>query len=595
MDRNTFTGMFMIAAILLAWGYFMKPNEAEVKQYQHQTDSIKNAKAGIKTTPAAANKSVNLADTSTVQQQQFITVENELIKVILSTKGGRVYSTEIKGQKSYDGKPVVLFNGDDNRFGFKLPLNSKNVNTNDEFFQPVGSSFSVAGKDSSSVTLRLAFSPTQYIDYVYSLKGNSYLLNYAVKMVGMNQLISPNAKALNLEWKSDLIQQEKDKKSEQGYTTVYFKKDVGDVDYLSETKDKEVKNEEPVKWISFKQHFFSTVLIAKDKFPGSTLNTETDLTKSYLKRLSADLTIPYQSKPTDELNFTFYFGPNQYNTLKNVGNDLQRQVNLGWGPLGWINRWAVIPLFNFLDNFNMSYGIIILILTIILKLVLLPITYSSYMSQAKMRVLKPEMDAIKEKVGEEDQTRLQQEYLKLYKQAGVNPLAGCIPLLLQMPILLAFFRFFPASFELRQQSFLWVPDLSTYDSVITWGTNIPFIGNHLSLMCLLMTISTLIYTWMNNRISGVTGQMKYIGYIMPIIFLGALNSFPAGLNFYYFCANIITFAQQFIIRKFVNEDAIHAKIQENKKRPSAGKKSKWQMRLEEMTKQQQAAQSKSKK
>ncbi|MCO4293706.1 membrane protein insertase YidC [Solitalea sp. MAHUQ-68] len=594
MDRNTLTGMMLIAAILLGWGYFMKPNEAEVKQYQHQSDSIKNAKAGIKPTPVAANKSVNLADSSVAKTQQFITLENEKIKVILSSKGGRVYSTEIKGQKTFDGKPVVLFNGDDNRFGFKLPLNSKNVNTNDEFFQPVGSSFTVAGKDSNSVTMRLAFSPTQYVDYVYSLKGDSYLLNYSVKLVGMNQLIAPAAKTLNLEWKSDLNQQEKDKKNELSFTTVYYQQEGGDVDHLSESKDKEEKPEAPLKWVSFKQHFFSSVLIAQDKFQGSTLNTVTDLTKPALKNLSADLVVPYTAKPTEELNFKFYFGPNQFNQLKNVGYDLEKEVNLGWGPLGWINRWAVIPLFNFLDNFNLNYGIIILILTVVLKLVLLPITYTSYLSQAKMRVLKPEMDAIKAKVGEEDQTKLQQEYMKLYKQAGVNPLAGCIPLLLQMPILLAFFRFFPASFELRQQPFLWMNDLSTYDSVINFGVNIPFLGSHLSLMCVLMTISTLIYTWMNNRISGVTGQMKYIGYVMPIVFLGALNSFPAGLNFYYFCANIITFLQQFIIRKFVNDDAIHAQIQENKKRPNANKKSKWQMRLEEMTKQQQAAQQRKK-
>ncbi|UKJ05793.1 membrane protein insertase YidC [Solitalea lacus] len=593
MDRNTLTGMLLIAAIMLGWSYFMKPNEAELKQYQHQTDSIKNAKAGIKTAPVTANKTVKFADSAALQEQ-FITLENEKVKITLSTKGGRVYSTELKGQKTWNGKPIILFNGDENRFGLKLPLTTKNVNTTDELFQPIGSSFSVAGKDSNSVTMRLAFSATQYVDYVYSLKGDSYLLNFGVKMAGMNQLLNPSAKTLNLEWKSDLIQQEKDKKNEQTYTTVFYQKENGDVDYLSESKDKEEKLEEPIKWISFKQHFFSTVLIAQNKFQTGTLSTVTDLTKSNLKNLSADLVVPIQSKPDEQLNFTFYFGPNHFTTLKNVGYDLQSQIKLGWGPLGWINRWAVIPLFNFLDNFNLNYGIIILILTVVLKLVLLPITYSSYLSQAKMRALKPEMDAIKAKVGEEDQTKLQQEYLKLYKQAGVNPLAGCIPLLLQMPILLAFFRFFPASFELRQQPFLWMNDLSTYDSVINFGVNIPFLGNHLSLMCVLMTISTLIYTWMNNRISGVTGQMKYIGYIMPVVFLGALNSFPAGLNFYYFCANIITFLQQFIIRKFVNDDAIHAKIQENKKRPGASQKSKWQMRLEEMTKQQQAAQQRKK-
>ncbi|SMO68994.1 membrane protein insertase YidC [Solitalea koreensis] len=587
MEKNTFTGLFIIALILIGWSFFMKPTQPEINQYKKQSDSIELAKKGI-VTSVATDSTSNTAtvDTGVIQKPEFITLENELMKVTLTTKGGRVYATELKGQKTADGKPVILFNGDDNRFGFKIPLTGRNLITNDEFFKPLGSSINVAGTDSNSVTLRLAVSATQYIDYVYSLKGKSYLLGYNVKMVGMNQLIAPSTKNLTIEWSSALLQQEKDIKSERQYSTVYYKPLEDKADYLSETKDKEEKTSS-LKWVAFKQHFFSSVLIANNEITGSTLNTETDLTKSTVKKMTADLSVPYQSKAEEVYGMQFYFGPNHFTTLKATGYDLQQLIKLGWGPLGFINRWAVIPLFNFLNGFNMNYGIIILLLTVILKLVLLPLTYSSYKSQAKMRILKPEMDAIKAKVGEEDQTRLQQEYMKLYKQAGVNPLAGCVPLLLQMPILFAFFKFFPASFELRQQSFLWVKDLSTFDSAITWGTTLPIIGNHISLMCVLMTISTLIYTWMNNKISGVSGQMKYLGYIMPVMFMGVLNSFPAGLNYYYFCANMITFGQQFLIRKFVNEDAIHAQLEQNKKRPEANKKSKWQMRLEEMSKQQQ--------
>jgi YidC/Oxa1 family membrane protein insertase len=246
---------------------------------------------------------------------------------------------------------------------------------------------------------------------------------------------------------------------------------------------------------------------------------------------------------------------------------------MGWAPFAVINRFAVLPVFNFLSQFTANYGLIILGLTLILKLVLSPLTYKSYLSMAKMRVLKPEMDEIKTKVGEDNPTLLQQEYMKLYKKAGVNPLGGCLPMVIQMPIVFAFFRFFPSLFELRGQSFLWMHDLSTYDTVFTFAP-LPILGwNHLSLMCLFMTASTLIYTYFNNQISGATGQMKYIGYITPVIFLGALNSYPSGLNYYYFLANMMTFAQQYFIRLMVDDKKIHAQIQENKKKPEVKKKS----------------------
>ena len=289
----------------------------------------------------------------------------------------------------------------------------------------------------------------------------------------------------------------------------------------------------------------------------------------------------------------FYFGPNRFSTLKAQGYSLEKEINLGWGPLKYINRFAVLPVFNFLKEFNLNYGLIILALTVVLKLVLSPLTYKSYLSMAKMRILKPEMDEIKAKVGDDNPTLLQQEYLKLYKKAGVNPLGGCLPLLIQMPIVIAFFRFFPSLFELRGESFLWMHDLSTYDSVISFT---PIFGvDHISLMCLLMTISTLVYTYFNNQISGATGQMKYIGYITPIIFLVTLNSYPSGLNYYYFLANMLTFLQQYLIRFMVDDKKIHAQIQENKKKPEdKKKKSGFQARMEDMMRQQQQVQAKKK-
>ncbi|MDO7745199.1 MAG: membrane protein insertase YidC, partial [Pedobacter sp.] len=309
-----------------------------------------------------------------------------------------------------------------------------------------------------------------------------------------------------------------------------------------------------------------------------------------------NLALPFNQLATQNYAMKFYFGTNQFKVLKAQGQELEKLVEMGYWPLKYINRFVVLPVFNFLEGFGWNYGLIILVLTIALKLVLSPLTYKSYISMAKMRILKPEMDEIKAKVGEDNATLLQQEYLKLYKQVGVNPLGGCLPMLLQLPIVMAFFFFFPNLFELRGQSFLWMHDLSTYDDFVKFGFTIPFIGDHLSLMCILMTISTLIYTYFNNQVSGATGQMKYIGYIMPIIFLGVLNSYPAGLNYYYFLANMMTFGQQFLIKSMVNDEKIHNILKENKKKPEElKKKNKFQTRLDDYMRQQQQVKTQEKK
>jgi len=387
--------------------------------------------------------------------------------------------------------------------------------------------------------------------------------------------------------------QEKDIKQERQYSSVYYLNADNDVDWLSETKDdQKTIADKKLQWVAFKQHFFSGILIAKQGIDKSSLTVSTDVgNNADVKQMKADLSFARSADGT--LPLEFYFGPNRFSTLKAEGHDLDKVISLGWGPLKYINRFAVLPVFNFLKQFNWNYGLIILALTVLLKLVLSPLTYKSYLSMAKMRILKPEMDEIKTKVGDDNPTLLQQEYMKLYKKAGVNPLGGCLPLVLQMPIVIAFFRFFPSLFELRGESFLWMHDLSTYDSVISFS---PIFGvDHISLMCLLMTISTLVYTYFNNQISGATGQMKYIGYITPIIFLITLNNYPAGLNYYYFLANMLTFGQQYLIRLMVDDKKIHAQIQENKKKPEEKKKkSGFQARMEEAMRQQQQTQSKKK-
>ena len=485
-----------------------------------------------------------------------------------------------------------MFKGDTNTFGLNLRAMDKPINTNDLYFTPSAQELTVSGKDSSTISMRLNYSPTQYIDYIYSLKGTGFKLGLTIKTTGLDNVIA-NSNVLNLSWFATLPKQEMDMKQERQYSEIYYKTTDNEISDFGDTKDdQKTVADKKIQWVAFKEHFFSDILISKQGIDKSLLTVATDIADtSHVKQMKADLAL---SRATDgSIPMEFYFGPNQTSILKAQGNDLDKVVSLGWGPLKYINRFATVPLFDLLKKFNWNYGFVILALTIILKLVLSPLTYKSYLSMAKMRILKPEMDEIKAKVGDDNPTLLQQEYMKLYKKAGVNPLGGCLPLLLQMPIVIAFFRFFPSLFELRGQSFLWMHDLSTYDSVIHFA---PIFGvNHISLMCLLMTISTLVYTYFNNQISGTSGQMKYIGYITPVIFLVTLNSYPAGLNYYYFLANMLTFGQQYLIRLMVDDKKIHAQIQENKKKPEEKKKkSGFQARMEEMMRQQQQVQAKKK-
>ncbi|RYD86747.1 MAG: membrane protein insertase YidC, partial [Sphingobacteriales bacterium] len=374
--------------------------------------------------------------------------------------------------KTFDKKPLVLFDGDGNQFGLAFAAGNKNINTDKLYFAPAGTA------TDSSVTMRLAYTPTQYIDYVYTLH-NGFKLGLTIKATGLDNVIA-NSGSLNLNWTASLHKQEKDIKQERTYSTVYFKDTEDKVDYLSVSKDeqKEIADKK-IQWVSFKQHFFSNVLIIKQGAEKAKLGVSTDVNDTTdVKQMSAALTLARTADGTFPMEF--YFGPNQFSILKAQGYDLQEQVDMGWGPLKYINQFAVLPVFNFLNQFNWNYGLIILVLTIVLKLVLSPLTYKSYLSMAKMRVLKPEMEEIKAKVGEDNPTLLQQEYLKLYKKAGVNPLGGCLPLLLQMPIVIAFFRFFPSLFELRGESFLWMHDLSTYDAIFSFAP-LPLIGwTHIS-------------------------------------------------------------------------------------------------------------------
>ncbi|WP_285008481.1 membrane protein insertase YidC [Pedobacter faecalis] len=598
MDRNTFTGLFLILIILAGSFYFFKPSEAEIQQEQARiaADSARKASAGQPKAVAQATTATNTIDSAALAgpfggsisgTEQQTVLENEKLKLTFTNKGGKIRSVEVKGQKTYSGKPVVLFDGDDNKFGFKLNLAGKVFNTNDLYF--------TASSTSNSVSMRANYSGNQYLEYNYTLKPNSNNVELSVNLNGLNQVVQGNALLLN--WEATLLEQEKSSKKEQEHSAPYFKYVEENPDHLSVAKDDKLElNEGKIEWVSFKQHFFSAVLLPSAPFEKGDLEVKLSTDSGKVKWYGANLQLPFNQLASQSYGFTFYFGTNKFSVLKEQGHEIEKQVDMGYWPLKYINRFVVLPVFNFLEGFGWNYGLIILVLTILLKVAMSPLTYKSYISMAKMRILKPEMDVIKAKVGEDNPTLLQQEYLKLYKQVGVNPLGGCLPMLLQLPFVMAFFFFFPNLFELRGESFLWMKDLSTYDDFIKFGFNIPFIGDHLSLMCLLMTISTLIYTYFNNQISGATGQMKYIGYIMPLVFLGVLNSYPSGLNYYYFLANMLTFLQQFIIKSMVDDEKIHRTLQENKAKPAEKKKkSKFQARLDEYMRQQQQAQAQKKK
>lgn len=603
MDKKTFTGLFLMLIVIVGSVFLMRPSEEEIRKEQALQDSLARVRSNqentnaqlpsIDTSSVAALASRELDSIALsapfgrakVADEEIFVLQNELIKVNISNRGGKVQSVELKGQETYEGDPLVLFNEAGNKFGLLFSTAGININTNDLYFTAQGQSVEVYQNDSASIRFRLSYTQDKYIDYIYALKGNSYNLDFTILTKGMQDVIAPNQSELILNWEASLSQKEKDLSGEQRYSTAYYEPVDGGVEDLSTSKD-EKKDLPQTKWISFKQHYFSNVLISKDSFNGGNLEVKTSIQPHVVKTFAANLNLNFARQDVNTYPMEFFFGPNKFSILKDQGYELEKQINLGWGPMKWINRFITLPVFNLLEDFNWSYGLIILVLTVLLKLVLSPLSYKSYVSMAKMRVLKPEMDEIKAKVGDDNATLLQQEYMKLYKQAGVNPMGGCIPMLLQMPFTIAFFFFFPNLFELRGESFLWMNDLSTYDSIINFT---PVFGiGHISLMCVLMTLATLLSTWYNNSVSGATGQMKYIGYFMPVMFFFVLNSFPAGLTYYYFLSSVLTFGQQVVIRGMINDDKIHAIIQANKKKPeTAKKKSKFQQRMDDYMREQQ--------
>jgi YidC/Oxa1 family membrane protein insertase len=596
MDRNSIIGLVLISLLIIVYTIYTKPSAEEVRAQKMRQDSIAKVEeqkilpsdhvatmadtVPVSDSLIAKENKEQLGDFSSGANgtEQLVTLENNLIKVVITSKGGKIKRAELKNYKTWDKKPLYLLNSDSSDFNLSLSAQNRIINTSNLFFQ------SVTSTAKNAVNMRLPAGENKYIEYQYSLPDNSYLLKFNVNVVGLQDVISANASYINVDWRDNPQSQEKNIETERHNTTIYYRFLEDEVEQISEMKDEKENLKTKVKWIAFKQQFFTSVLIADNAFESPIVETMTNKdSKSEVKKLSANFSLPYDRKQQQTYGMQFYLGPNHYKTLKNIdGLGLEKLIPLGWGIFGWVNKFLVIPTFNFLNGFNLNFGLIILLLTILVRIIILPLTYGSFKSQAKMKVLQPEMTEINEKF-KDDAMKKQQEVMSLYKKAGVNPLGGCIPGLLQLPILIAMFKFFPTSIELRQESFLWATDLSTYDSILNLPFRIPGYGDHVSLFTLLMTISTLLYTRMNMQMTTATNpQMKWMMYLMPILFLGFFNSYSAGLSYYYLLSNLFGFGQQYLFKAFIDEKKIHAQIQENKKKPT--KKSSFQLRMEQMAK-----------
>ena len=595
-DKNSLIGLLLMGFILIIFNTYFFPQVEVAKTEKKDTTEIVTTTVNEVQIEQSKTEIIADAIVDSLFNQQFVNqygvfantaigtekesvLENEKLKITFSNKGGRITSVILKEFQTHDSLPLQLFDTDSSRFNLQFSV-GKPINAENLFF--------VAKQNGNALSMKLMADANHYVEYIYTIT-DDYLIDFDIHLVGMENLIPSGVNYMNLEWQMKTPQTEKSKSNQDMYTGIQYQYSADkEVDYLSFTSDDEEKINARLNWVAFKQQFFSAIIITKDGFEKPThLESEKNENSKYIKNLSAQFELPYQHKNNEQLNFQFYFGPNHYKTLKSYNAGFEKLIPLGWGIFGWVNQYIIINLFDFLSKYMSNYGLIILLLTIIIKLALSPFTYKAYLSQAKMKVLKPEIDKITEKHKKKDPMKSQQETMALYRKAGVNPMGGCLPMLFQFPILIAMFRFFPASIELRQKSFLWADDLSSYDSIMSLPWDIPFYGDHVSLFTLLMTVSTIMYTRMNSQsMGGQMEQMKWIMYLMPIMFLGFFNNYAAALSYYYFLANIFTFSQQYFMKRFIDEDAILAQLEANKKKP-AKPKSKFQKKLEDMQRKQE--------
>ena len=567
LDINFFIGMFLIFGILMWFN---------VNQMQQDVEQSEISSINLNSTELSQNQDSELIIEEPISkysksQEKLYYLSNDVLSITISNLGASIKEVVLKDYYTYDSLDLKLIDNLD--FNLSCFIKNKNINTNQLIFNNTI-------QNKNKVSFLYQDEDKNKIWFIYELPKDSYKLSFQLITEDGNGYVELN----KLKWNQEINQLEKNIDNERNTTTINYSFNNKSSKQLSLMKDGEKEIEAPI-WVAHKQQFFSTIIYSEKSFNSASISTYTPDGSEYVKDLNSEFGINYDNK-NHEYDFDLYFIPNKYSLLAQFDRGFESLVPLGWGIFGWVNKFLVIPMFNFLENFGLNYGIIILIIAVVIKLILFLPTKSSYISMAKMRVLKPEIDAINEKV--DDPMKRQQAHMNLYRKTGVNPLGGCLPLLFQMPVLIALFRFFPASIELRQQPFLWADDLSTYDSILDLGFSIPLYGDHISLFALLMTLATALQMVYSNQMSSGNAQMqqmKYVMYIMPVIFLFVMNNYSSALSYYYFLANLITFSQQILIRSSMDDKKLYAMLQANKKKPA--QKSKFQQKLEELAKQNQ--------
>lgn len=621
MDKNTWIGFLLIAGIIVGFSMLNRPSKAELAERQRQQDSIQavrmeERKAQMKTAELtqqaqqAVAEPEELTETEVANrlqeaygpfaiaaqgEEEHVVLDNGKVRLTISTLGGEIKRAELPEYKASGDSinPLRLFGEGESKLDFTLrTINDRILQTANLYFTPVA-------VDSNRVVMRLKTNNEEaWLDFIYELSDN-YMVSFIIAPHQLQTELAQNIRSLDVEWSQVVPQHEQGRKFEERYAQLQYMLVGGDIEKLSENKEDHEKESANVKWIGYKDQFFSTVFIADESFNSANFYSRPLPSSSgFIKQYSTSTHVPFDITGTNTTGFRFYMGPNHYNTLKSYDEGVAKEdqlhlkslVPLGWKIVSWINVIIVIPMFDLFTSWGLHIGWVILLMTLVIKLIILPFVFVSYKSSAKMRALKPQIDAINEKYPADKIQERQQATMQLYQQAGVSPMSGCLPMLFQFPVLMAMFWFLPTAIELRGKSLFWADDLSTYDAVFHWGINIPLLGDHLSLFCLLMTIANFGYTFITMQSQATDPNMKfmkYMMYAMPLMFLFIFNDYAAGLSFYYLVSLFITIIQTMIFRWALDDKKMLAEIEANKKKRAGKPKSGFMQRLEKMQQEQQ--------
>ena len=623
MDKNTWIGFLLIAGIIVGFSFLQRPSKEQLAERQRQYDSIAlvrqaQAEAQLIADQLAAAEQAKAdsafqAERADLMQQQVqatygnfapsaqgedktVVLENNKLRLNIAYQGGRIRQAELKEYKAYNDSLhfLSLFRDDESQLSFTLvTANNRVLATRNLFFEPVETT-------SNSVTMRLKTDiEDAWLDFVYTLPDDEYMVSFSMRPHGMQQVLAQNINSVEMQWDQLIPQQERGRKFEERYARIQYMLVGGEMETLSEQKSDSKRENARIQWIGYKDQFFSTVLIADDAFTSTEMESTPQGSHSrYVKEYRTKTSVPFDIRGQKTTDFRYYFGPNHYNTLKAYDQGVEKDqrlhlkelVPLGWKIVAWINKILTIPMFDLFQSWGLHIGLVILLMTLVIKIIILPFVFASYKSSAKMRVLRPQIDEINAKYPADKMQERQQAMMALYQRAGVSPMSGCLPMLFQMPILIAMFWFFPTAIELRGKSFLWADDLSTYDAILSWGYNLPLIGDHLSLFCVLMTVTNFAYTFVTMQSQATDPNMKFMKwmmYLMPLMFFFIFNDYAAGLSYYYLLSLGFTILQTMIFRWAIDDEQLLRQMEENAKKNSTKKKSGYIQRLEAMQREQQ--------